>query len=770
MTPAEFIDDPNWANFIPEMTGNPRPRHLPTHDDCTKLDADVVAGHLMKGGTLGMMAGYEERPGQIDMTRAIVRAFDAQEHLMIEAGTGVGKSLGYLVPSVLWAWTNDTPVIVSTATRNLQSQLIGSDIPRALATLGPDAAKFRVALLKGRTNYLCLRAVGDFFAAGYWTMSEEEQAEMPHFIDWLTRTEDGDLDHYEGLPRSLLTCPGEECSGRRCLFYTRCFLYRARRAAAEAHLVVANHALVLADAVSDGGNILPNAGRVVLDEAHNLEEIATEYLSYEFSLPALNRLLNRLLRRGKGKRAGSGGILASVQRQLQKGILRDQSVARRLGGILDAAPHLFVRIVNAAEEIVESAEKELFVEGTRKRQAVRYRRPLAAQRLEGAFDDAVIALVNLLHDLRDTLEDSSAEGEFNFFGDLIVQLEGLAASLTSFANEAAFVLSGDKPTHAYWGEKVKLEKRPAYLRLVAAPLSVADDLRKYLWEARDSVILSSATLRVGNDFRYMSRRLGFEGRRGQETAAPVDPSALTEDAASSPLRADPQDRYRCLTAASPFDYLRQALVLAPDCLPDPAADPMRYSEALAALMMDLFSATDGRALVLFTSYEMMNAVADHARLDLDGAGIRLLVQGEGLSRERMTEQLRDARGRTVIFGANSFWEGVDVAGEALSCVVIARLPFAQVADPIIEARSEKIEREGGSPFRDYSLPEAVIRFRQGFGRLIRTKRDRGIVVVTDPRIATKGYGAVFRRSIPATVHTVTDLHELLARVDDFLTL
>ena len=745
MTPAEFIDDPNWAEFIPEMTGSPKPRHLPSHDDCEQLDADAVAAHLAKGGALGLMPGYEERPGQIDMVRAIVRAFDAQEHLMIEAGTGVGKSLGYLVPSVCWAWTNDTPVIVSTATRNLQSQLIGSDIPRALAALGPDAGRFKVALLKGRGNYLCLRAVGEFFAAGYWTMSEDEQAEMPAFIDWLKHTGDGDLDGYDGLPRSVLTCPGEECGGRRCPFYSRCFLYRARRAAAEAHLVVANHALVLADAVSEGGgSLLPNAGRLVLDEAHDLEEIATEYLSYEFSLPALNRLLNRLLRRGKGRRAQAGGILASVQRQLQKGVLRDQAAARRLGGILDAVPHRFVRIVNAAEEILESAGRELFAEEAARRPSARYRRALRAQRLEGEFDAAVIELVNALHDLRDVLDASAAEGEFNFFGDLVVQLDGLAAGLTSFANEAAFVLAGDRPTHAYWGEKVRVEKRPEYLRLVAAPLSVADDLRKFLWDARDSVILASATLRVGNDFRYMAKRLGFGGD------------------------GDAQDRYRCLTAVSPFDYLRQALVLAPDCLPDPASDPMRYSEALAAIMKDLFSTTEGRALVLFTSYEMMNAVANHARLDLDSAGIRLLVQGEGLSRERMTAQLRSAVGRTVVFGANSFWEGVDVAGEALSCVVIARLPFAQVADPIVEARGEKIEREGGNPFRDYSLPEAVIRFRQGFGRLIRTKRDRGIVVVTDPRIATKGYGAVFRRSIPASVHTVTDLRELLARVGEFL--
>ena len=230
-----------------------------------------------------------------------------------------------------------------------------------------------------------------------------------------------------------------------------------------------------------------------------------------------------------------------------------------------------------------------------------------------------------------------------------------------------------------------------------------------------------------------------------------------------------------MTAASPFDYFRQALVLAPDCLPDPSTDPVAYAGALAILIRDLFSVTNGRALVLFTSYEMMNAVAAHAHQLLADIGITLLVQGEGLSRESMTKRLKESvvpqtsniKPQTVLFGAQSFWEGVDVAGEALSCVVLARLPFAQVGDPVVEARSEKIDREGGSSFRDYALPEAVIKFRQGFGRLVRTKSDRGVVVVTDPRLVTKNYGATFRKSIPASVHTVTELEDLLQRVADF---
>ena len=786
MTPAAFIDNPDWAGFIPEVRDAAKTRHLPSHEDCAQIDVEATAGHLRAGGTLGSMPGYEERPGQIDMTAAIARAFNEREHLMIEAGTGVGKSLAYLVPSLLWAWTNDTPVIVSTATRNLQSQLIHSDIPRALGILGADAANFRVALLKGRANYLCLRSVGEFFAPGFWTMSAEEQVLMPAFIDWLQRTPDGDLDDYEGLPRGLLTCPGEECGGRRCPYHARCFVYKARKAAAEAHLVIVNHALVLAEATAPGSGILPGYGRLVLDEAHNLEDIATEYLSYELSNPALTRILNRLIRRRKGKRGGAGGTLAAIARQFQKGAFRGNPAGERVMSLIAAASPLTVRIVNAADRLFEIAERLLRPAGDK--DVCRYRVGAGAtgaipeegpppddakvrcyslhglfkryepeqwdedlfRKAQAALEAELAALVNLLHELRDTLDDAVPVGELNYLGDLSAQLNGIAESVVAFANEANFVICGDKPTHAYWIERVRPEKRPSFVRLVAAPLSVADDLKRMFYDVKDTVVLCSATLRVGNDFRYMARRLGAS------------------------------ERFRLLTAESPFDYFRQALVLAPDCLPDPSAKPGDYAAALAPLLRELFAETHGRALVLFTSYEMMRAVAAYARGPLDEAGIRLLVQGEGLSRESMTRALKvvssgaqptdsaDSGSSVVLFGAQSFWEGVDVAGEALSCVVLARLPFPQVRDPIIEARSEKIDREGGSSFRDYSLPEAVIKFRQGFGRLVRTRSDRGVVVVTDPRLVTKNYGSTFRRSIPATVHTVTSPDELLARVADFM--
>ena len=694
MDAAAFIANPTWENVVPPRRAPGPARHLPAHEDCSPIDVEAAQAHLRAGGTLGAREGYEERPGQIDMCGAIAAAFNAREHLMVEAGTGVGKSLAYLVPAVLWAAKNDTPVVVSTATRNLQGQLINSDIPKAVSVLGDGAAGFRVALLKGRANYVCLKSVAEFFEPGYWTMSEDEQRLLPAFVEWLSSTPDGDLDTYDGINRALLSRPGDECTGRKCPYYGRCFVQKARQNAAEAHLVVVNHALVLAEATSPGSGILPAYGRLVLDEAHNLEAIATEAFGSEFSLPELNRILRRLKRHRKEFSHDADAVANAAERFLA----------------------FLGKLLPPKTEVRRYGRSRLYWEDTAR-----------LAELQRAFEAPLIALVHRLHDF------CAASGD----DDLATLLSADADRLLAFANEAAFVVAGEKEDdYVYWVERVRVDRRRAHVRLVAAPLSVAKELADVLYGAKDSAVLCSATLRVGNDFRYMARRLGAE------------------------------ERFRFLTAASPFDYFRQALVLAPDYLPDPAAEPEAYAPALAETLARVCAATQARALVLFTSYEMMNAVAAAAAGPFEKEDLTLLVQGEGMSREAMTQALK-AGGRTVLFGAQSFWEGVDVAGEALSCVVIARLPFAQVGDPIAEARSEKVQREGGSPFRDYALPEAVIRFRQGFGRLIRTKSDRGVVVVTDPRIVTKNYGAVFRKSIPATVHTVTGADELVGRIAGF---
>jgi ATP-dependent DNA helicase DinG len=270
-------------------------------------------------------------------------------------------------------------------------------------------------------------------------------------------------------------------------------------------------------------------------------------------------------------------------------------------------------------------------------------------------------------------------------------------------------------------------------------------MRKCFYAVKDSVVLCSATLRVGDKFDYMAKRLGCAPRDGSDGS---------------------DCRTRRLVASSPFDYFRQALVMASDFLPDPASEPQMYAEALAPFLARLFDRSAGRGLVLFTAYDMMRKVAELSRPLFEDFGLTLCVQGEGKSRESMAARLK-AGGRVVLFGSQSFWEGVDVAGDALSCVVMARLPFPQMGEPVTEARSELIEAEGGSSFRDYMIPEAVVKFKQGFGRLVRTKSDRGVVVVTDRRIVSKNYGAIFRKSIAASVHQVSTMEEVFERTAEF---
>lgn len=772
--PALFADDPNWVSCVPEMASGGKKCGMPAHDDCSPLDVDSAAANLKPGGILGASDGYEERPGQIDMLKAIARAFNDRSHLMIEAGTGVGKSLAYLVPAVNWAVLNDTPVVVSTATRNLQSQLISSDIPRAVKTV---PGNVRVALLKGRGNYLCLYALSELMRDGYYSMNGVEREEFGNVVRWLHSDGcDGDLDTVN-VPelRSRLVCAGEDCGGKRCQYASRCFIRKARERALRAHLVVANHALVLAEAANPGSGILPAYGRLVFDEAHNLEDIATGFFSHEFSKITFAQLIGRITRKVRGRK--ERGLIGTIEKQLKRGSLSSAPNAAKIGKAAQTVRTActFARleadaVMDVAAHLLSPAEGEQTIRYRRLRMGENayaprqysrnglFRDYVAAQWDESALDGALVKfeaqlakVANALTALAHSIDDATSEDELDLFGDLSALAMQTAAEVRSYLATAKSALSGDDPQRVYWVERGAADAdrtgHPPSIRFVAAPLSIAKEMRRCFYDVKDSVVLCSATLRVGDRFDYMAKRLG---------CAPENAAAPEEC------------RVRRLVAASPFDYFRQALVLAPDFLPDPAADGQAYAEALAPFLRKLFEATEGRGLVLFTSYDMMRTVAERARPMFSMSGIDLCVQGDGLSRELMAAKLK-AGGRTVLFGAQSFWEGVDVAGDALSCVVIARLPFPQVREPVTEARCEQIEDAGGRAFHDYMVPEAVIKFRQGFGRLIRTKRDRGVVVVTDRRIVTKNYGAIFRKSIAASAHTVRSEEELMERVRMSLT-
>jgi len=768
----------SWTDsFAPEAIRGGK-RELPSHTDCTPLDVDRIAKHLLPGGTFArIMPGYESRPGQIEMLRAVTRAFNEGRHLAVEAGTGIGKSLAYLIPAAAWARLNDVPVVVSTNTRNLQAQLIEKDLPLVReairAVFEPETEGFlRVALLKGRTNYLCLRRLAVLHEHSQFELERPEMRLFAEAVAWAVQTPDGDLDSFAGAGHadpgflSKLSSTGEECPGRSCRYYRRCFLQKARARAAAAHVVIANHALVFSDMQNPGGTLPPYA-QIVFDEAHNLEEAATRHLSTEVTQMRLNQIVRRLSR-GKGRRAC--GVLEVLRNHLEKGaITADEETAREL--------RRQIRMVKRALEQVQGASRRLFeiLYGmvAQSKTATRFRcvqvtteavpgSPAAepvwerfvfrngafvpcgdvleeAAVTEGrtAFKEAVSEAAGHLNALAEALRQAS-EGELALYGDQAANVEGAAVTLREFAMDADFVLGASDPDHVFWAEPAARSAGTAHL--FAAPLKIAGALSDLLYRQKSSVVFCSATLRVGGSFTYIGKQLGLD---------------LIE----------PERVFTCV-AESPFNYLTQCAVLAPTFLPEPSGSAVGggYAEPLSGLMLDVFTRTRGRAMGLFTSYEMMHQVARLLEEPLREAGIRLLVHGLTGTRDQITRVFRSG-GACVLLGTHSFWEGVDVAGEALSCVVMARLPFAAVGDPVVEARSEQIEQAGGSSFREFSLPQAVIRFRQGFGRLIRTRADKGVVIVADPRIVTKNYGATFKKSLPCPLQNVSGRDDLLARVE-----
>ena len=769
----------NWTESFKADTRWTDRRELPAHADCTPLDVSRMAEHLLPGGTFArLMPGYESRPGQVDMLRAVTRAFNEGRHLMVEAGTGVGKSLAYLIPAAAWARLNDVPVVISTNTRNLQAQLIEKDLPlvheviRAGFGTGPSGV-LRVALLKGRSNYLCVRRLALLLEHSQYELDRPELRHFAEAVAWSVQTPDGDLDSFVGAGHgdssflAKLASTGEECPGRSCRFCRRCFLQKARARAAAAHVVIANHALVFSESHMPG-TALPPYAQIVFDEAHNLEEAATRHLSTEVTQARLNQLVRRLSR-GKGRRAG--GLLEVLRNQLEKGAITADAAAA-------LALRRQIRLTRSTLEEVQTAARRLFetLDGlvAPSRGATRFRcvrtpdltlpgeggdmEPLPTVREvchDGFFvpcgahwDERVLAevkttlkkhvaeAVGYLLALADSLRQTT-EGELDLYGDQAANVEGAAAALRGFAMDLDFVLAGTDAEHVFWAEPVSRSAGTA--NLFAAPLRIGDALADLLYRQKSSVIFCSATLRVGSSFNYIGKRLGID-------------------------QIEPERIFTCV-ADSPFNYLTQCVALAPTFLPPPTGPTGgAYAEQLSGLMLDVFMRTRGRAMGLFTSYEMMNQVARLLEDPLRVAGIRLLVHGTNGTRDQITRIFRSSGSACVLLGTHSFWEGVDVAGEALSCVVMARLPFAAMGDPIVEARSEQIEQAGESSFREFTLPQAVIRFRQGFGRLIRTRSDKGVVIVADPRIVTKNYGSTFRKSLPCPVQNVSSLDELLERV------
>ena len=682
------------------------------------VDVERLASLLEEGGAFDQgFPGFEYRPQQVEMLRAVCDAFNEGIHLMVEAPTGVGKSLAYLIPAVHWAAQNGERVVVSTNTINLQEQLYRKDLPELVNSLPLD---FRASVLKGRSHYLCQSKLSSMRRVG--PSSIEEMDVLARILAWLPTTSDGDGDMLflpTAVDRAIwhsLSADNEGCHPDRCKTYQsgQCFFYRARKAAEAAHLVIINHALLLAD-VAVQNRALPEYNFLIVDEAHHLESATTRGLSFSVNQGVFRRLIEEV-----GRSRASGGF---------SGLLGETLARCRAARLDDHTMDTLEDFINQIDRDTEKTSTGLgvFFEnlerfiaemgGDRGGSSYAYRlRVIPALRVQPAWEEVEIAwdeVATPLFAVEDGLE-RLAEGIGELEAQGLEDAEELQAEVIGVArqlDEIHTYLNGfvSQPSHQtiYWAE---VGPGNAPLSLHAAPLHVGPLVQEHLFHKKESVVLTSATLRTGGSFDYLRERLHA-----------WDADEIAVD--------------------SPFDYESSTLVYLVEDIPEPGQSG--YQQAVAQGMAALFRATKGRALALFTSYSQLRATARAVTAPLGSADITVFAQGRGFSRNQLLENFKTTE-RAVLLGTRSFWEGVDVPGEALSCLAIAKLPFNVPSDPIFAARAETFE----DAFLEYAVPEAVLRFLQGFGRLIRTRTDRGIVVVFDRRLLSKAYGEYFLDSLP----------------------
>ncbi len=701
-------------------------------DSVIPLDKEEVASILEYGGPFSKyFESFEQRPEQVEMLRMVSGALSSGRHMMVEAGTGVGKSFAYLVPAALFALENNTRVVVSTNTINLQDQLIKKDIPDLRSALNLD---LRAAVLKGRSNYLCPRRLQ--YMRGRFPASVNEMRVLAKVLVWLLENQSGDRNELNltGPPErevwKRISAEDDACGGETCVKSTggACPFYKARQAAISAHVLIVNHALLLAD-IASGSHVLPAYDHLIVDEAHHLESATTNALSFRLTEFDLGRMLKEL----GGTRSGVlGRLLGETNETLRPsdfGLLQQK---------VNRATDMSIRLENLNREFFQVLGE--FVKFQREGQPPSnyswQARILPATRtlpgwdeIDMAWDQTGETFRHLLTNLGELYKEAGS-----FYADGQDNLEDLISDLGNVYRrmaEAEANMSGmiEKPNAGtvYW---IEVNPRGERLSLNAAPLSVGPLIEKHIWHEKSSVVLTSATLTTHGSFDYMRRTLGAEE---------ADEMAL----------------------GSPFDYESSTLLYLPTDIPEP--NQQGYTQALSRALIATAKATGGRMLALFTSYAALKRASQGISGPLAQEDITVFRQGEGASPNTLLESFK-ATERAVLLGTRSFWEGVDVPGEALQVLVITKLPFDVPTDPLIAARSEMYENS----FNEYYLPEAILKFRQGFGRLIRSQSDHGVVAVLDKRVMTKQYGRLFVESLPGCTLRQGPLGDLAREAGEWL--